>query len=217
MMKNQKNSYRTSGKIREGEVTALKQGLRDPSRVNVFLNGKFAFSMSAEEVITRHLHVGQLLSESEVSSLTHVSDQEKVFGKIVNFISFRPRSVKEIKDRLYTYLGPDDEETKANVMAKLDKLGYLNDREFAKWFVESRQSHRPRSYRHLASELYAKGLDKSVIQEALQSGADERDALRQLIEKKQGMERDKLISYLARRGFSWELIKAEVDKKGSSE
>lgn len=198
-------------------ISRLSQQEGDPTRVNVFLDGKFAFSLSVDKVITGKLHIGQQLSIDEVADLTSVSDEEKIFGKIVNFISFRPRSVKEIQDRLYKYLGKDQDDLKSSVMVKLDKLGYLNDGEFAKWFVQSRVAHRPRSARHLASELYAKGISKDIIASVLAEGADERAAIRTLIEKKKNLEKDKLIAYLARRGFAWEMIKDEVDKSGAKE
>lgn len=195
--------------IKTGKLTALKQGLRDPTRVNVFVDHQFAFSLSAEEVIKRGLKLGQTLAEYEVSDLSSASDEEKLFAKIVNYISYRPRSVKEVRERLHHYV-KDNEELVTAIMSRLESLGYLDDRAFAKWFVESRSAHRPRSYKHLASELYAKGIDKEIIQASLQEGADEKAALRALIAKKSGMEKDKLVAYLARRGFSWDSIKQEL-------
>lgn len=191
-------------------ITKLSAQKRDPSRVNIFLDGKYSFSLSADEVILRQLHKDQILSQQEVGELSSLSGSEKVFAKVISFISYRPRSVKEVKDRLYTYLGPDEEEQKKALIARLEKLGYLDDRQFAKWFVSSRVQNRPRSLRHLSAELYAKGITKEIITEALSEGADETSAIRQLIKKKKGMDRDKLTAFLARRGFSWEIIKDEI-------
>lgn len=191
-------------------VTKLSQGIRDPERVNVFLDGKYALSLSAEEVIKRGLKSGTVLSLPAVDTLKSVSSDEKVFAKVINFISFRPRSVKEVKDRLYTYIGPDEEDAKNALIARLEKLGYLNDLEFARWFAQSRRANRPRSIRQLASELYAKGVPKEIISQVLGEGGDDHEAIRTLIAKKSGLAPDKLIAYLARKGFSWEIIKEEL-------
>ena len=197
-------------------ITRLSQQLRDPSRVNVFLDGKYAFSLSAEEVIKRGLKVSQPLSTIEVSVLSSLSKDEKVFAKVINFLSYRPRSVREVTDRLYQYLGPDEQETKAALVKRLKKLGYLNDLEFARWFAQSRRANRPRSLRQLSSELYAKGVSKEVISQVLGEEGDDREAIRKLIAKKSNLEPDKLVAYLARKGFSWEIIKEELDKMATS-
>lgn len=198
-----------------GRITKLSAQKRDPARVNVFLDGKYSFSLSADEVVRRGLHKDQTLSADEVRVLTSLSDDEKIFAKVISFISYRPRSVKEVKDRLYTYIGEGEEEKKSALIERLEKLGYLDDRKFAEWFVASRVQNRPRSMRHLASELYAKGIAKDIITEALREGADERVAIQKLIAKKKGLLREKLVAHLARKGFSWDLIKDELDKQGA--
>lgn len=197
-------------------ITKLSAQLRDPARVNVFLDGKYAFSLSAEEVIKRGLKVSQPLSTPEVSDLSALSKDEKVFAKVINFISYRPRSEREVMDRLYQYLGPDEKEAKEALVKKLQKLGYLNDLEFARWFAQSRRANRPRSIRQLASELYAKGIGKEVISQVLGEEGDDREAIEKLIAKKSNLEPDKLAAYLARKGFSWEIIKEELDKMAQS-
>lgn len=198
-------------------ITRLAQGKRDPTRVNLFLDGKFAFSLSADEVIKRGLTKDSELQDQSLRELESLSNQEKLFSKVINFISYRPRSIKEVNDRLYKYLGKGEEEVKSSMIDRLKELGYLDDEAFAKWFVESRSAHRPRSKRHLASELYSKGIDKVIIDNALASSGDEKEALKKLIAKKKNMEHDKLVAFLARRGFPWTLIKSELDKEGANE
>ena len=195
-------------------VTRLVQGKKDPTRVNVFLDHKFALSLSAEEVIKQSLAIGKNLSDDIVVSLKKTSQEEKIFSKLINFLSYRPRSEKEVKDRLRKYLPDAPHDYILGMCDKLKSLGYLNDLEFARWFAHSRVKSRPRSTRHLAQELYQKGLSKEVIANVLSEFSDDRAALRALLTKKSTLPKDKLISYLARRGFSWELIKEEVDKDG---
>lgn len=200
----------TSRKNKMPTVTKLVSQLRDPSRVNVFLDGKYAFSLSAELVITNKLHKTQVLSVTEADSYRNLSGEEKVFARIINYISFRPRSVKEVRDRLYKYLGPEENEVKQALIARLEKLGYLNDLEFARWFAQSRRANRPRSVRVLASELDTKGISKEIITQVISDQGDDKSALRAIIAKKSRLGKDKLVPYLARLGFSWDMIKEEL-------
>lgn len=192
-------------------ITRLVQGKRDPTRVNIFVDGKFLLALSADLVLSHGLTRGDVLSPSALASLQSLAAQEKLFAKLINFLSYRPRSEKELRDRASRYFPPGSILPLDDVINKLKALGYLNDLEFARWFANSRMKNRPRSTRHLAAELYAKGIDKSVIQTVLTEFGNDRQAIRSLIAKKSTLSRDKLIAYLARRGFPWEIIKEALD------
>jgi len=193
-------------------ITRLVAGKRNPSRVNVYLDGSFSFTLSAEEVIKRTLKFGLELTDEKVEELQGLGSQEKLFGKIINFLSYRPRSRRELTDRLKKYLKdhPDSDPVIASILARLEKLGYLDDHKFAAWFVESRQTSRPRSTRHLRSELFKKGIDKDIIDQILVGQDNDEQAIQALIKKKSSLPREKLIAYLARRGFSYDLIKKSL-------
>jgi regulatory protein len=193
-------------------ITRLAAGKRDPSRVNVYIDGKFVFSLSADQVLRRSLHQDTELSDQEVQDLHSLSAEEKLFTKILNYLSYRPRSRREVKLRLTTYLKDHDnpQPVTDSMLARLDKLGYLDDLAFASWFVDSRASARPRSLRHLRSELFSKGLSREIIDKAL-SDYNEEIALQHLVAKKRGMDPTKLKSYLARLGFPYDLIRSTID------
>ncbi len=134
-------------------------------------------------------------------------DLEKILTKILRFISLRPRSQKEITDRLHLYLKryPDHDAQLlfSQVIDQLQSQGLIDDMTFALWFIRSRIYHRPRSRRRLFHELLSKGLPPHLIHQALaQAGYDESAALRQLIAKHR---RHKTIpalkTYLLRQGF----------------
>lgn len=193
-------------------ITKLQAGKRDPTRVNLFLDGKFAFSLSADEVISQALKKGQELSEKFLTSLSSLSQEEKLFQKILNFLSYRPRSRREVELRLAKYLlNHEHRQTLIDsTLERLEALGYLDDLAFANWFVDSRTDNRPRSLRHLRSELMSKGLSRQVIDQAL-ANYDELTALKLLLTKKSTSSKDKLRIFLARRGFPFDLIKKVLD------
>lgn len=189
-------------------ITRLVAGKRDPSRVNLYLEGKFAFALSVDEVLGRSLKVGQELTEQLIQSLKNLSVEEKIYAKILNYLSYRPRSQSEVEQRLRRYLLGHDNQAAviAQIIARLTKNGYLDDLAFATWFVESRNTNRPRSRVHLTAELMGKGVSRELIQQVLLAHTDDEEVIRQLIAKKRGMDEDKLKNYLLRRGFSYQLI-----------
>ena len=197
-------------------ITRLVAGKRNPNRVNIYLDGHFALAISIDEVGKRGLAKGQSLSEAAVTELKESDQQVKLYGKILNFISYRPRSVQEVRDRLKKY-DLTDPSSQNKLITRLQTQGYLDDLAFAHWFLESRAHNRPRSARHLAAELRAHGVGSDIITEVLKS-VDESSALDALIRKyAHSLDRQHLLAYLARRGFSYGYIQAKLDEMGISE
>ena len=89
----------------------------------------------------------------------------KVKSDALRLLSFRPRSVKELRDRLklkrYPAAAID------NALDILSKQGLLNDEKFAKLFAESRVYSRPTGKRQLEIDLKKKGLPKELVDETL--------------------------------------------------
>ncbi len=203
-------------------VTRLVQGKKNPNRVNLYLDDQFAFALSIDEVAKHGLKKGLALTDVQIESLKDNDESEYVYAKILNFLSYRPRTVKEVRDRLYKYEVRD--KTKQDILvAKLQDKGYLDDSAFASWFIESRNTHRPRSSRMLKQELMAKGVPSDIITQAMAGSADESDTIARILDKKIGvkrtLERDeeqKIYTYLSRQGYAWDKIK-EVVKTWQSE
>lgn len=203
-------------------ITRLVQGKKNPNRVNIYLDGEFSFALSIDEVPRNGLKKGLELTSEQVEKLIEQDNDDKAYSKILNFISFRPRSIKEVRDRLYQY--EIKEPSKQDLLiGRLVERGYLDDTAFARWFIESRNTHRPRSPRMLSQELVSKGISRDVVKNLLGEINSEEDTIRRLLHKKLGEsreleyeERQKISSYLGRLGFTWEHIK-EVVKTWESE
>ena len=82
------------------QVTDLKTGVKDSNRVNVFLDGKFSFSLSLVQVGDLKIKRGMILTEDEVNSIKKESDFGKLFQKTLEYAMSRPHSEKEIRDYL---------------------------------------------------------------------------------------------------------------------
>lgn len=197
-------------------ITCLVQGKKNPNRVNLYLDDSFAFALSIDEVARHNLKKGLELSQSDITKLKETDQSDYLYAKILNFLSFRPRTEKEVRDRLKKY-ELEDHEQQDLVIAKLRDKGYLDDLAFARWFIESRNAHRPRSPRMLAQELMSKGVNRDDISAVINLANDESDSIRHILTKKLGapraldlVEKQKISVYLGRLGYSWDAIKAVV-------
>ena len=203
-------------------ITRLVQGKKNPNRVNLYLDDEFAFALSIDEVAKNSLKKGFDLSDDQIARLKDTDQTDYVYAKLLNFLSYRPRTVKEVRDRLYKY--EVKEIDRQNILIdKLQSKGYLDDMAFARWFIESRNTHRPRSPRMLRAELKAKGVGEDIIKSVISQAGDERASITRLLTKKLGIPaqldpaaRQKIYAYLSRQGFTWDKI-IEVVKNWESE
>jgi len=190
-------------------------------RVNIFIDEKFAFGLDLETLSKYNLQVDQEISQKEIKEIIKEEELLKVYDKALRFLSFRPRSEKEIKD--YLKKKKIGEETQKMVLKKLKKANFLDDREFTLWWIEQRMTFRPSGKRLLEYELRKKGVDKEIIEESfaprLYPSFEFKMALKAAKKKLSSYQklpslelRKKMTAFLARRGFSWEVIKEVVDE-----
>lgn len=203
-------------------VTRLVQGKKNPNRVNLYLDGEFAFALSIDEVARHSLKKGLELTPEKIQLLKDADFEDKVYAKVLNFLSFRPHSVKEVRDRLYKY-EVKDKLLQDKVIGRLLEKGYLDDLSFARWFVESRNTHRPRSARQLSAELGRKGISREIIAKVTPEFAGDEETIMALLDKRLGArrqlekaEKQQIYGFLARRGFAWEKL-SKVVKTWESE
>ena len=273
-------------------VTSLRGAVRDPHRINVFLDGKFNFSLTLTELADSKLHQGQVLTDPEVERLRNLSGLGKLYQQTLEYCFSRPHSKKEIIDYLerkrlrrdiswkrfeehqlkiqndpeyaarvkeirqhtkdqnqkireidftenntYEYRGtkktnlptkPADRITSEmiqEVVSRLESQNYINDQDFARYFIENRHQNKGISIKRLIQELKIKGIDSDIIEQAMfDQGTgnlfrDEEVEIEKMIKKqlRKTSDRQKIIAYLARQGFSYDLIKAKLDQFLSTE
>ncbi len=191
-----------------GKITAIEPQKRNPQRVNVYLDGEFAFALS--RLVAAWLRVGEELSAEKIASLQAADTREQALQYALRLIGYRPRSERELRQRLEQKGW--DQTVIQETLDRLRKNGLLDDLQFAQDWIENRQTFRPRSARLLRRELRQKGLDEQTIQQALKELDEEAAAqtlARRQAERLKGaparLFHQKLIAYLARRGFSYEL------------
>ena len=205
--------------IYKQKITDLKQGVKNPNRVNVFVDGKFAFSLDVTQVVDFKIKVGKLITPEELLEYQKASEFGKLYQRALEWVLVRPRSEKEAYDYLYkkVYEKKLDKNYINNILEKLKDRKYLDDFKFAEWYVENRFVKKGASARRLKMELMKKGIEKSIIEEILSaSDRNDKDEILKIIAKKRAKYDDeKLIAYLCRQGFSFELASELVRSSGT--
>ncbi|MEP0762292.1 MAG: RecX family transcriptional regulator [Chloroflexota bacterium] len=197
----------------ERTITGLEVQKRNQERVSVYLDGEFAFGLPAIEAA--RLRQGQVLSEAEIAALRALDDVTRAVDHAARLLARRPYSRAEIRRSLAAKgVAPA---TIEQALARLESLGYVDDRAFAQFWVENRERFRPRSPQALRYELRQKGLAADIIEAAL-SVLDARESavraaqepLRRLRGQTRAEVESRLGAFLARRGFSYDIAREAV-------
>jgi regulatory protein len=208
-------SVKRSNMTVEGEVTRLVLQKKNKRRVNVYLNGEFAFGLA--RVLAAQLHVGDQLDAAAIADLRQKDSVEEARKRALRLIARRPRSEQELRryyDRRDIPPSVQDE-----ALGRLRQAGWVDDRAFAETWVENRMAFRPRGALALRQELRQKGVDRGAIESALEDFDEERAALkagRKAARRYQDLSweafRKRVGGYLGRRGFRYSMISSVVER-----
>ena len=195
-------------------VTAVRAGRGRNKRVNVFLDGRFAFSLEAEVAVKAGLRAGQELAEDNIQTLARTDQSQRCFNAASRYLSYRPRSEAELRERL-SRRGYDDE-TVGKAIARLKEQGLVNDTAFAQFWKENRDTFSPRSQRLTKLELRRKGVAGEIIDQVV-AGVDEDNAYKAALARARRLPatdytdfRRRLGGYLQRRGFNYGVVEHTV-------
>lgn len=224
------------------KITDLKQGVKNPNRVNVFVNGKYELSLDVAQVVDMGVKVGLVVSAEGLGELRRASEYGKRYQRALEWALAQPRSERELRDYLkrrermaaakerqrewQAERGSEDgdgarlksvrrsRKQKYDfddlIVQRLVERGYVDDQKFAEYYVENRFVKRGASRKRLAMELAKKGVEKEIIAEVL-GGRDDKEEIRKIIARKRvRYDDEKLVTYLCRQGFPYELVREMV-------
>lgn len=197
------------------EIKPQKNG----KRLNIYLDGKFAFGIDLENFVKFGLKVEQELTQEKVEEIVKKSEWQKHYDRLLRYATLRPRSQKEINN--WFIRKKVHESMQEELFNRLKQLKLLDDRQFAVWWVDQRLQFKNKSKRDLQYELMQKGIDKSLIGEVLEeSPLDEEKTAEELLRKKlykwEKLEttekKQKMMQYLSGKGFEWSVLERVVSK-----
>lgn len=200
------------------KITGIKQQVKRTDRYSIFVDGKYAFSLSEGALLESKLAGGQELTKEQVREYKKLSSEDKLYNQALRWVAMRPRSRWEIE----FYLERKKQASPAlteQILNKLSNIGFVDDSKVAQAFVNDRRLLRPTSRRRMTAELRKKHIPDEIIEKSLGAEAeDEQTALAHMIEvkRRQTKYQDnlKLMQYLARQGFNYDDIKRALKAEG---
>lgn len=201
-------------------VTRIERQERRAGRVNIYVDGRFAAGVSTETLALSGLRTGDLVDESRLELLKKQEDLSAAKSAALRLLGTRPRSVKELHDRLREK--EFAQETIGPVLEQLTRAGLLDDDQFARTFIRHNLKLRPAGRIVLRRRLLLRGVDARTADRALDDempdpGEQALEVARQLLRRARGSSkpgdpaiRRRLAAGLARRGFTWPVISSTL-------
>lgn len=188
------------------KITAITPQIKDKTRCNLEVDGRFLCGMKLETVIQNHLKVGLTVSTEELSAIQAESEKMSALDKALSYISLSMKTEKEIVDYLAKkgYL----EDVIDFVVAKMRGYGYIDDLAYSLSYIQSAGARKGRKL--IEAELRRKGVCKETVEEALRSLSGETETACNILEKYlRGKSLDKInlqkgYRYLIGKGFDYE-------------
>ena len=201
------------------QITAIKVNKKRPNRRSIFIDGQFAFTVSEGIFFQHNLEEGGELSDKQIKELTTADEFDKAKQAAVNLLSYRPRSIKEVSNRL-VHKGWN-KDLADRVTGELVDKGYLNDEEFAAIFARDKAKNKCLGPVALKSELIKTGVAQKIIEQTIEAVYSKypADELIQRLMKKRGIdldvplvkkEKQRFINLLKRKGFTWDQMESVV-------
>ena len=196
------------------QITALKETKR--GRMAVFFDGEFDFSVDDETLLRHDLKVGKQLDERAYEQLREQTQYQKAKEKAFSLLSRRAYASAQLRQKLEGDFPPDCID---RVMERCAELGLIDDLDYAQRAAKDLVHLKHYSLSRVRQELAHRGIGQNEIEDALElfAGYDERQALRQLLEKKYAASlreekgRRRAFSALVRLGYDPGEIRGEME------
>lgn len=195
------------------KITAIKQQVKRQGRYSIFVDDKYAFSLSESALLDQKIIIGLEITSEQLSAFKDASKFDKAYNLVLGYVARRPRSEWELHD--YFRRKEIDEMAGEQILGRLKNYGYVDDAAFARSWVENRRLLKPISRRKLTLELRQKHVADDIIRAVLEEDeTTDRDTLWQMIERKRKLSRyqddQKLMQYLVRQGYSYDDVKSAL-------
>lgn len=199
-------------------ITKILKCRRERNKYEIFIDDKPGLRVSESTLAKSGLYTGKALDERAIEQIVQADSRERAHQAAVNFISYRPRSSKEIVDKLVRK--GFSHELALEVVDQLKELDLLNDLQFARMFVRDKLLGKPMGRAMLRRKLLEKGITFQLSERVLKeyvTEENEQDAAKSLAVRKMKISRSRfsaldplakqkrLIDYLLSRGFSQDI------------
>lgn len=195
-------------------ITKITQQKRDSERFNIFVDGRYAFSVHESVLVKFALTKGMTLDDWVLDEVVYEDEIEKAFNRALHYLAFRMRSEMEVKKKLLSL--EFGESVVLEAIVKLKRLGFLNDEAFSEALVQTEKNASRKGPRAIRQALYQKGISKELQEQALAiySEEDQLGNALKLAEKTiqanqklpPAQVKQKIQGALLRKGFSYDQV-----------
>ena len=194
-------------------ITEISVQKRNKKRCNVYIDGNFCCALFVITVMSHGLKVGMEISEEELNTIAFESEKESAQSYAFDYVSKYFKTEKQLREKLLQkgYLPAIVD----YVVNKVKEYGYINDENFAKAYLESGKIKKGEKL--LKYELKAKGISEDILEDLEISEEEElavckKESVKFFQKAEKSRENvQKLYAKLARKGFSFEIIKKAVN------
>jgi regulatory protein len=201
-------------------VVNLKRKKRTKEWYLIYLNDGREILSYIDFIVKFKVKVGKQLTEEQIKEMK--SESEVILAKEIayRFISYKPRTLKEVSDKLKAKGFQSDLVSK--VVEELKNYGFINDLEYARNFVLNKSRSKTLGELALRRELLSKGISSEIVDEVLSERENLIDEfeialdlaqgklkqIKSLKKRKRGRDEYKrrIYEFLLRRGFKFETI-----------
>ena len=205
-------------------ITKIEYQKKDPERVNIYVDGEFFCGISLNVLAQENLYEGLTIDEQTLDRILKEDLESRFMNRAVEYLSRTVKTEFQVRQYLKNLkfkkkgiwfnedIQLDWDLLFEQIIDSLKKYKYIDDEEFAHAFVQSRLNVKPRGKSVLISELLSKGVSKEIAQRVCDEEiTDELEVLRNAFRKrfkdeKFNIQNQKMVGYLLRKGFSWDLI-----------
>lgn len=202
------------------KITGVTPQVKDKTRCNIEVDGRFFCGMDLETVVRNRLKAGDEVTEEALARMQLESEKQTALDKALTHISASMKTEREIRAYLARkgYL----EEVADHVVEKMKAYGYLDDEAYAKSYAES--AAKRKGSRLIAQELRRRGVGEKAIGAAIEELSDETESAKKVLGK---YLRGKDVSdvktvqrayaYLVSKGFGYETARAALQELSDGE
>ena len=184
---------------------------KNRKRINIYIDGEFSFAINKDVAVNSHLYKGLEVTEKQITKLKDADSLQRCMDAAFSFLSYRPRSEMEVKQRLRRR--GFSQEMIEKIIYKLKKNAFINDAEFVRYWLENRAEFNPKGRTILKIELRQKGIKRDLLNNMIGDVDEEDNAYRAALKRYRVLSnleydefKSRLFTYLKWRGFGYEII-----------
>ena len=205
------------------KITSYEKQKHNEEKFNVFVDEKYAFSISVNGWIKWGLYIDKILTQEDIDKIVKEDRQEIAFLKLLDIVSYGMKTEKEIRRKLKEKEFQEEEIEYA--IEKGIKYGYVNDEYYVKHYILERAMPNKWGSNKVYSMLSQKGIDKELIKDGIEKYMIEEDvsdnAYEVALKKYRTINKEKynklqckqkLSTFLMGKGYSYDIVKKVVNR-----